>query len=61
MSITIPDKLELDAFELDIPEDAVGDHIAAPEEITLKGIGIISLFFYFIVSLMLFYCLSNML
>ncbi|XP_020239336.1 sister chromatid cohesion 1 protein 2 isoform X2 [Cajanus cajan] len=38
MSITIPDKLELDAFELDIPEDAVGDHIAAPEEITLKEV-----------------------
>ncbi|KAL2320265.1 hypothetical protein Fmac_029234 [Flemingia macrophylla] len=39
MSVTIPDRLELDAFELeDIPEDAVGGHIAAPEEITLKEV-----------------------
>ncbi|XP_020239331.2 uncharacterized protein LOC109818301 [Cajanus cajan] len=36
MSITIPAKLELDAFELDVPEDDTEGHIAALEEITLK-------------------------
>ncbi|KAL2320266.1 hypothetical protein Fmac_029235 [Flemingia macrophylla] len=38
MPITIPDRLELDAFELDLPEDDAGAHIAAPEEITLTEV-----------------------
>ncbi|XP_027350779.1 sister chromatid cohesion 1 protein 2 [Abrus precatorius] len=38
MSVTIPDRFELDAFDLDILEDADGGHIAPQEEITLKDV-----------------------
>ncbi|KAK7338326.1 hypothetical protein VNO77_18932 [Canavalia gladiata] len=38
MSVTIPDRFELDAFDLDILEDAGGGHIAPQEEITLKEV-----------------------
>ncbi|TKY63100.1 Sister chromatid cohesion 1 protein 2 [Spatholobus suberectus] len=40
MSVTIPNRLELDAFELDVLEDAGGGHTAhtaPPEDITLKA------------------------
>ncbi|KAL1352720.1 hypothetical protein HN51_016716 [Arachis hypogaea] len=38
MSVIIPDRFELDAFDLDILEDAGGGHIASQEEITLKDV-----------------------
>ncbi|MED6212073.1 hypothetical protein PIB30_079737 [Stylosanthes scabra] len=50
MSVIIPDRFELDAFDLDILEDAGGGHVASQEEITLKdvvcsneGFGLLSL------------------
>ncbi|XP_028771773.1 sister chromatid cohesion 1 protein 2 [Neltuma alba] len=50
MSITVPDRFELDAFDLEIVEDVGGGNIAPKEDITLKdvlwkdeGIGRISL------------------
>ncbi|XP_027916767.1 sister chromatid cohesion 1 protein 2 isoform X3 [Vigna unguiculata] len=36
MSISIPERLQLDAFELDVLEDTGKDHTALPEEITIK-------------------------
>ncbi|KAK7377705.1 hypothetical protein VNO80_03136 [Phaseolus coccineus] len=36
MSVSIPNSLQLDAFELDVLEDTGKDHTALPEEITIK-------------------------
>ncbi|KAK8473277.1 hypothetical protein PHAVU_001G096000 [Phaseolus vulgaris] len=36
MSVSIPDRFELDAFELDVLEYTGKDHTALPEEITIK-------------------------
>ncbi|XP_057437468.1 sister chromatid cohesion 1 protein 2-like [Lotus japonicus] len=36
--VTIPERFELDAFDLDILEDDGGDHIAPKEKITLKEV-----------------------
>ncbi|XP_061350376.1 sister chromatid cohesion 1 protein 2 [Gastrolobium bilobum] len=44
MPITIPERFELDAFDLKILEDSGGRHIARPEDITLKGTTIASQF-----------------
>ncbi|KAI9121535.1 hypothetical protein K1719_008568 [Acacia pycnantha] len=38
MSITVPDRFELDAFDLEIVEDVGGGNIAPKEDITLKDV-----------------------